>query len=172
MVVYYRKYEVNFRSFMIMGIIAVALFILIYPGVVKWYPALLGGDWPFKNEAREHLVKDSAFLTFLAIVMVLGSAAGVWWGKRTNRPLLALACSAFVLMIVGYSNYTQILVRSNAKPPMNENAPTNLNKLTTYLGREQYGDAPTWPRRYQDEDYFVRRHKDYGEWYPPEIKRA
>jgi hypothetical protein len=171
-VVYYRKYEVNFRSFMIMGIIAVAIFILIYPGVVKWYPALLGGDWPFKNEAREHLVKDSAFLTFLAILMVLGSAAGVWWGKRTNRPMLALACSAFVLMIVGYSTYTQILIRSNAKPPMNENAPTNLNKLTTYLGREQYGDAPAWPRRYQDEEYFVRRHKDYGEWYPPEIKRA
>lgn len=172
MVVYFRKYEVNFKSFMLMGMLAVALFIAIYPGMVKWYPALLGGDSPFKTAAREPLVKDSAFLTFIAIAMVVGAVVGVWWGRKNNRPVLALASSAFVLLIIGYSNYAQILVRSNARPPMNENAPTNLNKLVSYLGREQYGDAPMWPRRYQDEDYYVQRHKRYGEWYPPQLKPA
>jgi hypothetical protein len=172
MVVYFRKYEVNFRSTMIMGAIAVAIFVIIYQGFVKWYPALLGGDLPMKNAAKEALVKDSPLLTFLGFAIFGGAGFGVWWGRKHSKPTLALACSAVVLMIVGYSTYAQILVRSNAKPPMNENAPTNLNKLTSYLGREQYGDAPAWPRRYQDEDYFVRKHKEYGEWYPPTIKRV
>jgi hypothetical protein len=171
-VVYYRKYQPSTRSFIIMGIIAVGVFIAVYPGIVKWYPALLGGDSPFKNAAREHYIKDSALLTFLAFALVIGAGAGVWYGRKNNRQMLALACSAFLLMIIGYSTYTQILLRSNARPPMNENAPNNLNKLTSYLGREQYGDRPAWPRRVEDEEYFVVRHKQYGEWYPPETRRV
>lgn len=167
MVVYFRKYPISTKSFIIMGIIGVALFVVIYKGIVMSYPALLGGDF-FRTQAREYAIRDSGFLSFLAVAIFIGAALGVWWAKRNNKPILGLACSAFVLMIIGYSTYTHILVRSNARPPMNENAPTDLNKLVSYLGREQYGDAPSWPRRYQEEDYYIRAHKKYGEWYPPE----
>ncbi len=172
MVVYFRKYEVTLRSFIIMTIIGLVVFALVYPGIVKFFPALLGGDLPLRNAAKEYLVKDSPLMLIFAILLLGGAAYGVWYGRMKSHPIIGLACSAFLLMIVGYSTYTQILIRSNANPPMNENAPSNLNKLVSYLGREQYGDAPMWPRRYQQEGYFVQRYKTYGEWYPPSVERA
>jgi hypothetical protein len=172
MVIYYRKYEVSLRSFIIMTVIGLVTFALVYPGIVKIFPALLGGDLALRNAAREYAVTDSPLMIVLAILILGGAAYGVWYGRKKSHPVIGLACSAFLLMIVGYSTYTQILIRSNANPPMNENAPTNLNKLVSYLGREQYGDAPSWPRRYQQESYFTQRYKQYGEWFPPEIQRA
>jgi Protein of unknown function (DUF2723) len=172
LVVYYRKYEVSTRSFVIMTVVGLVAFGLVYPGVVKYFPAFLGGDLPFKNAAREKLIQDSPLMVIFAILLVGGAGYGVWFSRQKNRPVIGLVCSAFLLMIVGYSTYTQILVRSNARPPMNENSPTNLNKLVSYLGREQYGDAPTWPRRYQQESYFVEHYKEHGEWYPPTVERA
>jgi hypothetical protein len=57
-----------------------------------------------------------------------------------------------VLIFLGYTTYTSVLIRSNAKPPMNENDPSTLARLTSYLGREQYGEAPLFlPRRYSEE---------------------
>jgi hypothetical protein len=172
MVVYFRKYEVTTRSFAIMTVIGLVTFALVYPGIVKYFPALLGGDLAIKNAAREYAIKDSPMMIVLAVLLLGGAGYGVWFSRAKNHPVIGLACSAFLLMVVGYSTYTQILVRSNANPPMNENAPTNLNKLVSYLGREQYGDAPSWPRRYQQEGYFVERYKKYGEWFQPEITRA
>ncbi len=172
MVVYFRKYEVTTRSFAIMTVIGLVTFALVYPGIVKFFPALLGGDLAIKNAAREYAVKDSPLMLVLAVVILGGAGYGVWYSRSKNHPVIGLVCSAFLLMVVGYSTYTQILIRSNANPPMNENAPSNLNKLVSYLGREQYGDAPSWPRRYQQEGYFVEQYKKYGEWYQPEIARA
>jgi hypothetical protein len=172
MVVYYRKYEVNLRSFMIMTAVGLVAFALVYPGIVKYFPALLGGDLPMRTPAKEYVVKDNPLMIVLAIALLGGAAWGVWISRTKNRPVLGLACSAFLLMVIGYSTYTQILIRSNANPPMNENAPSNLNKLVSYLGREQYGDAPVWPRRYQQDAIFVQRYKQYGEWFPPTVERA
>ena len=99
----------------------------------------------------------------------------LWYSFKKDWQITKLISSAFLLMILGYTTYTQILIRSNSNSPMNENEPKNLNKLTSYLGREQYGDSPVWPRRYQNDDYFTQRYleKDdkgeykYGVWYPP-----
>lgn len=165
LLVYFRKYEVTTKGLIVTGIIAVILFFGIYPGIVKWFPALLAGNLPFKTEAKEYIIQGSIVLRLFAILIVLGAIWGVWWGRKQNRPILTLVCSAFVLMIIGYSTYAHILLRANAYPPMNENNPNSLEKLVSYLGREQYGDAPMWPRRYRSDDQmFIRHYKEHGEW--------
>ncbi|MBX3043821.1 MAG: DUF2723 domain-containing protein [Candidatus Kapabacteria bacterium] len=183
LVVYFRKYEFSWRSFIIMGIIAIFIFFFIYPVVVKWIPAFLAGHTADRHAmTREYAVENSSFLQIIAIGSILLSAFGFWYGIQKKRNILSLATGAFILVILGYTTYTQILLRSNANPPMNENEPKNFSKLASYLGREQYGNAPTWPRRYQTEDYFIQNYvsKDqngnyiYGEWYPPtrtEVRR-
>lgn len=177
LLVYFRKYKVTFVGLLLTGLVAVVLFFGIYPGIVKMFPALLAGNLPFKNEAREYLVTDSLFLKILAIGSVLAAIYGVWVGVKKNHSVLALACASFVLIILGYSTYTHILIRANAYTPMNENDPNNLEKLVSYLGREQYGDAPMWPRRYKSENEdptFARYYRDerYGEWNGIEYKEV
>ncbi len=54
-----------------------------------------------------------------------------------NTGLLCLS-----VILIGYSSYTMILVRSNANPPMDENNPENMFSLLSYLNREQYGSQP------------------------------
>lgn len=172
MTIYFRKYDVTVKGFLVMGFVTCVVFFAIYPGMVKWFPALLGGDLPFKNEAREHLVQNSVAVQMLAYAFVIAVAYGLWYSVRKSKNELALACASVLLIILGYSTYTQVLVRANVNAPMNENNPNTIDKLVSYLGRDQYGDAPFWPRRYQTEDYFVREHKKYGEWTPPEYKRV
>ncbi len=178
MVVYFRKYEYSHKSFVLMGIIAVVIFLGIYPIVVKWLPAFLAGHTSGRNEAYEYTIDNSMALQLLAILSIIGAIVGLIWGYKTKKQIVTLVAGSFLLILLGYTTYTQILLRSNANPPMNENEPKNFSSLSSYLGREQYGDAPMWPRRYQRDDYFIRNYVSqdengnyiYGEWFPPEPK--
>jgi len=181
MLVYFRKYEVNFKSFMIMGIIALIAFFFIYQFVVMWLPTLLAGDLPFKNDAKEHIFEDSPVMTLFGLAIIVLGGIGYWYGHRRNKPILKLVSGSFLLILFGFTTYFQVLVRSNANPPMNENEPKDFSKLISYLGREQYGDAGNWPRRtdFNDEAkmyyYNLQDEKGqyvYGEWSAPESKRV
>ena len=166
MIVYFRKYDFKLTSFFIMGAITVLSFGIIYPGIVKVLPAMLGGNL-FKTEARDYVIMDSPLPRFLALAIIAGAGFGSYYGAKHKKSVLNLACSSFILIILGYSTYTHILLRSNANPPMNENVPNDLIKLSSYLSREQYGDAPSWPRRWQTDDMYVNRHLKYGAWTDP-----
>jgi tetratricopeptide (TPR) repeat protein len=179
-IVYFRKYNFNIKGFAVASVVAGISLYIIYPVVVKWIPALLAGHSISRNEAREYATSDSMFLTILPIIAIIGATIGLWWSMKERRRVISLVCTAFLLIIMGYTTYTQILIRSNVNPPMNENEPKDFKALASYLGREQYGDSPSWPRRYQEEDRFVKRYLQknssgqfvYGPWYRPEIKQV
>lgn len=46
------------------------------------------------------------------------------------------------VMLIGYSSYALIVIRSTANPPMDQNSPENVFALKSYLNRDQYGDNP------------------------------
>jgi tetratricopeptide (TPR) repeat protein len=183
MVIYFRRYKFDLKTFFLMGIVAVVIFFIIYPFIVKYIPALLAGHSVSRNEAREYNIEDSTFLRLIALAVIVAAGVGLWWGLQKKNHILNIVTTSFLFIILGYTTYTQILLRSNANPPMNENEPKNFSKLASYLGREQYGEAPMWPRRYQSEDRFVQRYLEknpdgtyvYGDWYAPgrkEVRRS
>ena len=47
-----------------------------------------------------------------------------------------------LMLIIGYSSYAVIVIRSTANPPMDQNSPEDIFTLGSYLSREQYGDHP------------------------------
>ncbi|NTV85080.1 MAG: hypothetical protein HGA23_12415, partial [Bacteroidales bacterium] len=49
---------------------------------------------------------------------------------------------SFTLIMIGYSSYAIIVIRSNANPPMDQNNPDDVFNLLYYLNREKYGDRP------------------------------
>ena len=49
---------------------------------------------------------------------------------------------AFMMMIIGYSSYALIMIRSAANTPMDQNSPEDIFTLGEYLAREQYGTRP------------------------------
>lgn len=52
----------------------------------------------------------------------------------------ALLC--MLMLIIGYSTYALIVIRSTANPPMDQNSPEDIFTLGNYLSRNQYGDYP------------------------------
>jgi hypothetical protein len=55
-----------------------------------------------------------------------------------------------------------VYIRANAHPPMNENDPSTMKRLVSYLNREQYGDAPIFNRRWDTEPDKRRSHQNYS----------
>jgi len=67
---------------------------------------------------------------------------------------------SITVIVIGYSSYALIVIRSLAGPPMNENRPENVFALLSYLNREQYGDRPLISGHLynaQPEDYVYKK---------------
>ena len=67
--------------------------------------------------------------------------------SREGRPLVSarlmntsLLC--MLMIMIGYSSYAVIVIRSTANTPMDQNSPEDIFTLGTYLNREQYGTRP------------------------------
>jgi hypothetical protein len=80
----------------------------------------------------------------LAGIVIIAAMAGFFYWKREKidaRWINTILLMVTVLLI-GYSSYATIVIRSAAKPPMDQNSPDNVFSLKYYLNREQYGDRP------------------------------
>ena len=56
--------------------------------------------------------------------------------------LLNTVLTCLTVILLGYSSYATLVIRSNANPPMDQNSPDDVFTLKSYLNREQYGDTP------------------------------
>lgn len=178
--VYMRKYKVTPVGLIITTVVSLLVFFIIYPFIVKWIPALLAGHSPGRNEAHLYDINNSTGLKVVAFAFVGGAIGTFIWAMKNKKQIIMLAAGSVVLVLLGYTTYTQIMIRSNANPPMNENSPKTFGELASYLGREQYGNDASWPRRIKTEPRFTRNYlsKDangeyiYGEWTPPRREQA
>ena len=62
------------------------------------------------------------------------------WRISARTMNTALLCT--LMMVIGYSSYALIVIRSTANTPMDQNSPEDIFTLGEYLGREQYGTRP------------------------------
>src|SRR5690606_37510795 len=61
---------------------------------------------------------------------------------QKKKVIFNTAILAFAFILLGYSTFAVIIIRSNADTPMDENNPENVFTLLSYLNREQYGSRP------------------------------
>ena len=81
------------------------------------------------------------------VVTGVDEATGIAKKKMQLMPLIsarvkntALLC--MLMLMIGYSSYALIVIRSSANPPMDQNSPEDIFTLGSYLSRDQYGDRP------------------------------
>ena len=85
-----------------------------------------------------------------AFIIGVVALAVVWFVlnlKKDNLPLVTTRAKNTVLLcmlmlMIGYSSYALIVIRSSANPPMDQNSPEDIFTLGDYLGRDQYGYRP------------------------------
>ncbi|MCB1059486.1 MAG: DUF2723 domain-containing protein [Calditrichaeota bacterium] len=133
LVIYFRRREFELKSFAALIIGTGIVFIMVYPGVVKWLPAMAS--------------KFGSLAAPFILVIVL---AGVFWWAASNRHgVIGTAVAGLLLVIIGYSAYTMIYIRSGLNPPIDENDPETPSAFLSYLNREQYGDRAMFPRMWK-----------------------
>ena len=175
LVVYFRKYEVTPKTFLALTVIGLLIFFVVFKVIVLSLPAFLAGRTATRNEAYEFAIKDSFALQVATVATIIGLCYLFYWAYKKGKGIIALSSMSALAIIFSFTVYFQVLIRANANTPMNQNDPKNFSILASYIGREQYGSAPMWPRRYQTEDHIVRGHnlRDengnyvYGIWNPP-----
>ena len=64
-------------------------------------------------------------------------------GKMLLRKrILNTSLLCMLMLMIGYSSYAVIVIRSVANPPMDQNSPEDIFSLGSYLSRDQYGQTP------------------------------
>ncbi|MGE5448522.1 MAG: protein O-mannosyl-transferase family [Bacteroidales bacterium] len=167
-VYYYRKYKVTRNgilislavSFLILGVI---MYVII-PGVVTvatWFELMFvnGMGLPF----------DTGVIIY-ALLLVAGLVYGIIYTIRKKLVLWNTVLIGVTVILIGYSSFAMIVIRSAADTPMDQNSPDNVFSLLGYLNREQYGDRPLVFGRYyntplvkyeDDKPYYIQKNGKY-----------
>lgn len=147
LVYYFRRYEFSWRGVMIAFLASVVILAVILYGIIPGVPTIAGWfELLFTN------VFGCPFNTGLYVFIVLTIALlgfGIW---RTHTKLeqqyseklrwINTGLIMVAVILIGYSSYAAIVIRSNADTPMDQNSPDNVFSLKAYLNREQYGERP------------------------------
>ena len=86
----------------------------------------------------------------LGLVILAAIYFGLNYRKKIGKDLVPVVTARFkntallcmLMLMIGYSSYAVIVIRSAANPPMDQNSPEDVFTLGSYLSRDQYGDSP------------------------------
>lgn len=153
--------ELTLKRFIVTGLIGSAVIFSIYPGIIQGVPSI---------------IKSFSIWTFLAILGGLGYVC--YWSLKNGRRIIGMISLSSLLVIIGYSTYMLVKIRSGLDPFLDENNPETWAGLLSYLNREQYGSeslfltmfdrhAPFWT--YQIKKMYIRylswQYFDFNKFY-------
>ena len=102
--------------------------------------ALLG--IPFYGHGTSAVVIGVLVISFLFLYLSPNIQAKLKERYRISARTLNTALLCTMMIVIGYSSYAIIVIRSTANTPMDQNSPEDIFTLGEYLGREQYGTRP------------------------------
>ena len=140
LVYYFRKYEFSWKGLIYAFLASCAVLLVILYGIIPGVPTLIGWfELLFVNGL------GCPFNTGLAvsIVLIVGFLVwAIWYTRKKEWRWANTAAIMVAVILIGYSSYAALVIRSNADTPMDQNSPDNVFSLKYYLNREQYGDRP------------------------------
>jgi hypothetical protein len=160
LIIYFARYEFNILTFLTACAATVGAFLLIFPLTIIQLPSL-AEDFTFLTGG---LLGPVAF--FVLVVAIL--SFGIYYTHSRKYRLLNMLLLSYTCILIGFSSYTVIYLRSMTNPPIDQNNPDNVERFISYMKREQYGQAPLFTgysynneigdidRR--SEKFFPRRH--------------
>jgi len=140
LIYYFKKYKVSVNGVLAaLGIAAALLGGIMYvliPGLVKFAAV-------FERFFINTVGLPYWYGVFIYLLIITGCIIyGIHYTQRRGKILANTIILMITAIIIGYSSYALIVIRSSANPPMDQNNPENMFNLLSYLNREQYGDRP------------------------------
>ncbi|GAA4042915.1 DUF2723 domain-containing protein [Hymenobacter glaciei] len=140
--IYYYRRTANpsLKGGIIVLVVSMLIVGSILAGIIPGLPTL-AGDFEVFFVNTVGLPFNSGLFIFLIVFIGL-----IWFGFRLSyqrrSQLLNTAMLCFVFILIGYSSYLIVPIRSSFQPTINENDPEDVLSFVSYLKREQYGSRP------------------------------
>ncbi|HNX06990.1 MAG TPA: DUF2723 domain-containing protein [Bacteroidales bacterium] len=143
MVYYYRKINHSKKNITIALLLSLLILGFVQSGIIPWTVKLAGYfELFFVNTAG--MPFNAGIIIYFALLILL-IVLGLLISKKRGKTILNTIVLSLAFLLLGYSSFLVLVIRSNANTPINENAPKDAISLLRYLNREQYGD---WPLLY------------------------
>ena len=140
---YYRKREngnYSFREFVRIFAVSVVILAVILYGIIPYLPKTAAYfDLFFVNVLGLPFNTGAAFFMILLLGLCFG---GLFRTMKKQQVFVNTVLLCFTVIVIGFSLFSIVIIRSCAKTPTNEYQPDNPFTLVRYLGREQYGSNP------------------------------
>lgn len=81
-------------------------------------------------------------VSFFLILLISLLSYGIFYSTKTQKALLNTILLSFSFVVIGYSTYTIVVIRSGFDPPIDQNNPENIPNMIGYLDMIQYGSRP------------------------------
>ena len=138
-VVYFKKYKFSWPSFIVTGILSLVILATIQDVIIPKTVSIADGFERFFKDLGLPFNFGSLIFMLLVIGLIV---LGLNVSAKKEKPIWNTIIVSFALLLIGYSSFVMIVIRSNANPPLDENNPETLSQLYSYLKRDQYG---SWP---------------------------
>lgn len=145
-VYYFKRHETNLKGIVLTGVISIGILGFVQYGIIQEFVRVAAKfELFFVNTLK---LPFNTGVTVFAVVVIALIVMALWISHKKNWVVLNIATLGFTFVLIGYSTFAMIVIRSAANPPMDENNPENLFALLAYLNREQYGDRPLLTGQY------------------------
>lgn len=148
LIYYFKKYKPSLWGIVATMLVSLVLIFFINEIVIPGLPSFAGSlEIFFVNSLR--LPFNSGIIFFIA-ALLSSLIYGIYYSQKKVMPLLNTFLLSFAFILIGYSCYTMVVIRSNYNPPINQNDPSDPIAFVSYLKREQYGSRPLLKGQYYD----------------------
>lgn len=145
-VYYFKKFTPTTAGVIKTGILSLIILgvvnFMVIPGVIKiagWFELIFtnGMGLPFNTGVIVYV-----------LLIITGLAWGIRYTLKKGMPIWNTILTCFMMILIGYSSYSMVVIRSLSDPPIDENSPDNVFSLLSYINRDQYGDSPLFYGQY------------------------
>ena len=162
--VYYYKKASKVTTWGCVGVFFISAVILavVLWGIIPYLPKIAAlFDLLFVNVF--HLPFNTGAAVFVLALLALSFWA-IYYTRRKELHLWNTVMLCFTMIVIGYSAFAMVVIRSANNTPTNEGQPDNPFALVKYLGREQYGKNPlvyghtfaSVPVDYKESSYYTK----------------
>ena len=155
---YYKQREgghYTFMEYVKIFLVSVVILAVILFGIIPYLPKVAAYfDLFFVNTLGLPFNSGAAFFMLLLLGLCFW---GLFRTMKNQQVLANTVLLCFTMIVIGFSLFSIVIIRSSAKTPTNEYQPDNPFTLVRYLGREQYGSNPLVYGQYFDAPYDIEQ---------------
>lgn len=144
--VFKKRKDIKLKGILITLFASIILLAVVQYGIIPWIVKLSSWSEILFVNVFNMPFNSGTIIYFLAIGGLI--YWGIKYSIKKQKQLLNTAILCFTFIIIGYSSFFLLIIRSNSGTPINENAPKDAVSLLAYLNREQYGESPLFYGQY------------------------